>query len=29
MLTIYPKSETASIPGHILKQIREELEDEW
>jgi len=29
MLTIYPKSETASIPGHVLKQIREELEDEW
>ena len=29
MLTIYPKSETASISGHILKQIREELEDEW
>jgi mRNA-degrading endonuclease RelE of RelBE toxin-antitoxin system len=28
MLTIYPKSETDSIPGHILKQIREELENE-
>ena len=28
MLTIYPKSETDSIPGHILKQIRKELEDE-
>lgn len=28
MLTIYPKSETDSIPGHVLKQIREELEDE-
>ena len=29
MLTIYPKSETVSIPGHVLKQIREDLEDEW
>jgi len=29
MLTIYPKSETDSIPGHILKQIREEIEGEW
>ena len=29
MLTIYPKSEIDSIPGHILRQIREELEDEW
>ena len=28
MLTIYPKSEIDSIPGHILKQIRKELEDE-
>lgn len=28
MLTIYPKSETDSIPSHILKQIREELENE-
>lgn len=28
MLTIYPKSETDSIPGHVLKQIREELENE-
>ena len=28
MLTIFPKSETASIPGHTLKRIREELEDE-
>ena len=28
MLTIYPKGEIDSIPGHILKQIREELEDE-
>ena len=25
MLTIYPKSETDSIPGHILKRIREEI----
>ena len=29
MLTIYPKSETDSIPGHILKQIRGEIEGEW
>jgi len=28
MLTIYPKSETDSIPGHILKKIRKELENE-
>ena len=28
MLTIFPKSETDSIPGHILKRIREEIEDE-
>ena len=28
MLTIYPKNVTDSIPGHILKQIREEIEDE-
>jgi mRNA-degrading endonuclease RelE of RelBE toxin-antitoxin system len=28
MLTIYSKSETDSIPSHILKQIREELKDE-
>jgi len=27
MLTIYPKNVTDSIPGHVLKQIREELED--
>ena len=26
MLTIYPKNVADSIPGHILKQIREELE---
>ena len=28
MLTIFPKSETDSIPGHILRRIREEIEDE-
>ena len=28
MLTIYPKSETDSIPGHILKKIREEIADD-
>ena len=28
MLTIYPKSETDSIPGHILKKIRKELEND-
>ena len=28
MLTIFPKSETDSIPGHILKGIREEIADE-
>ena len=28
MLTIYPKNVTDSIPGHVLKQIREELESE-
>jgi mRNA-degrading endonuclease RelE of RelBE toxin-antitoxin system len=28
MLTIYPKNVTDSIPGHVLKQIREELEHE-
>ncbi len=26
MLTIYPKSEIDSIPGHVLKQIRKEIE---
>ena len=26
MLTIYPKNVTDSIPGHVLKKIREELE---
>jgi mRNA-degrading endonuclease RelE of RelBE toxin-antitoxin system len=28
MLTIYPKSEIDSIPGHILKQILEEIADD-
>jgi mRNA-degrading endonuclease RelE of RelBE toxin-antitoxin system len=28
MLTIYPKNVTDSIPGHVLKQIREEIEDD-
>lgn len=28
MLTIFPKSEADSIPGHILKRIREEIADE-
>ena len=27
MLTIYPKNVTDSIPGHVLRQIREEFED--
>ena len=27
MLTIYPKSEIDSIPGHVLRQIRKEIED--
>ena len=27
MLLVYPKSARDSIPGHILKQIRRELED--
>ncbi len=26
MLTIYPKSETDSIPGHVLKTLKEELD---
>jgi len=26
MLTIYPKSVTDSIPGHVLKKIREDIE---
>ena len=28
MLTMYPKNVTDSIPGHILKRIREEIENE-
>ena len=28
MLTIYPKSVTDSIPGYVLKQIREEIEND-
>ena len=28
MLTMYPKNVADSIPGHILKQIREEIEGE-
>ena len=28
MLTIYPKNVTDSIPGHVLKKIREEIENE-
>ena len=27
MLTIYPKSVADSIPAHVLRQIRKELED--
>lgn len=27
MLTIYPKNVMDSIPGHVLKQIREEIEN--
>ena len=27
MLTIYPKSMTGTIPAHILRQIRKEIED--
>ncbi len=27
MLTLYPKNVADSIPAHILKQIREEIED--
>ena len=29
MLTIFPKSKADSIPGHMLKRIREELAGEW
>jgi len=28
LLTLYSKSETATIPGHILKKIAEEIENE-
>jgi hypothetical protein len=28
MLLVYPKAEKDTIPGHILKQIRQELEDD-
>lgn len=28
MLTLYPKNVADSIPGHVLKQIREEIGDE-
>ena len=28
MLTIYPKSVTEAIPGYVLKQIREEIEND-
>ena len=28
LLTIYSKSEKATIPGHILKKIAQEIEDE-
>jgi mRNA-degrading endonuclease RelE of RelBE toxin-antitoxin system len=28
MLTIYPKNVRDSIPGHVLRQIREEIENE-
>ena len=28
MLTMYPKGKIDSIPGHVLKQIRKELEDD-
>lgn len=28
MLTIYSKSERSSIPGHVLKQISEAIDDE-
>jgi len=28
MLTLYPKSVADAIPGHVLKQIREEIGDE-
>lgn len=28
MLLVYPKAEKDTIPGHILKQIRKELDDD-
>ncbi len=28
MLTLYPKNVADAIPGHVLKQIREEIENE-
>lgn len=28
MLTLYPKSVADAIPGHVLKQIREEIGDD-
>ena len=28
MLTIYPKNVADSIPGHVLKKIREEIEND-
>lgn len=28
MLTMYPKSVTDSLPGHVLKQIRQEIEND-
>ena len=28
MLLGYPKAEKDNIPGHVLKQIRKELEDD-
>ena len=28
LLLVYPKAEKDAIPGHILKQIRKELEDD-
>ncbi len=28
MLTMYPKNVSDSIPAHVLKQIREELDDD-
>ncbi len=28
MLLVYPKAEKDTIPGHILKAIRKEIEDD-